>query len=92
MVQHIEVITGITEFPPTENGPVIKGSVSQGPDNQCNTPYNLKNLYGVPQNLFVTNRNATASIFAEGSVGNGEGFGAGAILFWESLLGLPAVR
>jgi subtilase family serine protease len=96
LVTHIELVTGITELPPT-NIPFLNFGVQkkesatkkQAQDNLCNVPYNLRNLYGVPQTLTVTNPNATQSIYAEVSAGTQEGFGIGSVADFEHANNLP---
>jgi len=90
IAQHVDIITGITEFPPTDL-PFLpsKGKKSPPPasptqDNSCNVPYNLKNLYGIPQNLTITNKNSNSSIYAEQSAGYPEGFGLPSLDYFEA--------
>jgi len=90
IAEHIDIITGITEFPPTDL-PFLdrKAGKRASPDdplqgNDCNVPYTLKNLYGVPQNLSITNTNSNASIYAEQSAGYPEGFGLPSLNYFET--------
>jgi len=95
--EHIEMITGITELPPSRlpflwDRDDVKEKSSQkrqGGDNQCNVPYTIKNQYNVPQTLLMNNPNANASIYAEGSQGSPEGFGYGSVTDYEQANGLP---
>jgi len=94
--EHIEMITGITELPPSRL-PFIwdrddfkeKTAAKQNADNQCNVPYTIKTQYNVDLSLTVTNPNANASIYAEGSQGSPEGFGLGSDKYWEQANGIP---
>jgi subtilase family serine protease len=98
LLQYIELITGITELPPTDlpflgKGVQKKTQENRKPfqDNQCNVPYNIKNLYSVDQTLVVTNPLANQSIYAEVSAGTEEGFGIGSVADWEQANNLPKV-
>jgi hypothetical protein len=86
------LITGITEFVPTRlpflDGLSVEATNLGDDDNQCNVPYTIKNLYNVPQTLYVTNANANQSIFAAYS-GGPEGFGFGSVAYSEKINGLP---
>jgi len=90
----IEMVTGITELPPT-SGPFYNSlkkarstAPRQGGDNQCNVPYTIRQLYGIPQDLQVTNANANSSIYAEAS-SNQEGFGVPSLADFEQANKLP---
>lgn len=92
LVEHIEMVTGITEFAPTDLpflGKGVQKKVQQD-DNDCNVPYNIKKLYGIPLTLNVTNPNANQSIYAEASYDQPEGFGVGSLSYWEQANDLPA--
>jgi len=91
---HIELITGITEFPPTEIpflGSMVPrpGNGTYNPGNLCNVPHTIKQLYGIPLDLNISNPNANQSIYAEDSSGQ-EGFGIGSLAYWERANGLPS--
>jgi subtilase family serine protease len=100
LVDHIKLVTGITELPPIKNTDLWYQNrpkkveqdnlaTRQTPDNECNVPYTIKNLYNVPNNLYVTNANSNASIYAEPSAGSPEGFGLGSIEDYQHALGIP---
>jgi len=97
ILEDIEMITGITELPPGKvpflwDRDVEKSGKAkkQNSDNACNVPYTIKNQYGVPQNLFVTNPSANISIYAEVSFDTPEGFGMGSVKDWEVANNLPS--
>jgi len=89
LVEHIDLITGITELPPIEI-PFL-GSLlpkqNYPTDNLCNVPFTFKSLYGIPQNINVTNQFANQSIYSEDS-GGPEGFGIGSVAAWQHANGL----
>jgi len=88
----VQLVTGITELPPHQ-GKLLQRygkAKRQDGDNACNTPYSMKNLYNIPQDLQVTNPDANASIYAEVSFDTPEGFGVGSLSYWESANNLPA--
>jgi tripeptidyl-peptidase-1 len=87
--QHIDLVTGITELNPTNHQIKRLGNQRAEEDNQCNTPYTIKELYGVPQNLTVTNKESNQSIYAEDSNHIDEGFGFNSIAYWEKSNGIP---
>jgi len=94
--EHVQLVTGITEFAPTElpfidrvKKPSASKRTEAGPDNQCNVPWSIKNLYGIPQNLTVTNLNANQSIYAEVSAGYPEGFGLPGLDYFDKANNLP---
>jgi tripeptidyl-peptidase-1 len=97
ILEHVTLVTGITELPPVkyeirrQNQPkrAPKVATKQTQDNQCNNPYTIKNLYSVPQTLMVTSAQANASIYAEPSAGSSEGFGLGSIEDYQNSLDLP---
>ena len=93
----IDLVTGITELPPgnalqssSELGNPNRFNRRQSDDNQCNVPYTIKKLYGVPENLMVTNPNANQSIYAQEQQG-ADGFGVGSVADFEKANALPPV-
>jgi len=96
LVADIKLVTGITELPPVksdiwvqnQNKEKSQTQKRQNMDNQCNNPFTIKELYGIPQNLYVTNPGANASIYAEPAPGP-EGFGLASIEDYQHSLSLP---
>eukprot|EP01118_Nematostelium_gracile_P016437 TRINITY_DN680_c0_g1_i3.p1 TRINITY_DN680_c0_g1~~TRINITY_DN680_c0_g1_i3.p1 ORF type:complete len:644 (-),score=177.21 TRINITY_DN680_c0_g1_i3:41-1699(-) len=90
LTSHITMVTGITELPPVslkaKKSPVVK---RQTGDNQCNVPYTIKELYSVPQNLFITQNQSQIGIYAEPSLNVTEEFGLGSVEYYQAALGLP---
>jgi len=90
----IPYVFGISELPPIRSENFIqnrakKPSKRQSGDNQCNNPYTIKNLYGIPQNLYITEMTANASIFADPGGMSQDGFGLASIEDYQHALGLP---
>jgi tripeptidyl-peptidase-1 len=89
LTSHITLVSGITELPPVpvnaKKSPVMK---RQTGNNQCNVPYNIKNLYNIPQDLFITNNQSQIGIYAMAQ-GPQEGYGLQSIEDFEAALGLP---
>eukprot|EP01118_Nematostelium_gracile_P005314 TRINITY_DN1673_c0_g1_i1.p1 TRINITY_DN1673_c0_g1~~TRINITY_DN1673_c0_g1_i1.p1 ORF type:complete len:431 (+),score=119.19 TRINITY_DN1673_c0_g1_i1:41-1294(+) len=87
IASHITLVTGITELPPISIQTEKKAKRQTG-NNLCNNPYTIKNLYNVPQDLYIT-KNASASIYAQATAGQVEGFGLGSIEDYQKSLDLP---
>jgi len=99
----INLITGITELPPikerlSKKSSSVSSSSSTSttgpapppqPNNECNNPFTIKQLYNVPLDLFITNKLSNASIYAEEDDAP-EGFGLGSIEDYQHSLGLPS--
>jgi len=93
----IDFVFGISELPPIKSENFIQNQKSyktkkaakrQGGDNQCNNPYTIKELYGIPTNLYITETTANASIFADPG-GGLDGFGLASVEDYQNALGLP---
>jgi len=91
----IVYLSGITELPVVpENSRKMKRMAErkaqrQALDNECNTPYTMASLYGVPENATVTNLKSNVSIYALNYVGEGQGFGVSDIQAWEAANNIP---
>jgi len=81
LVQYIELVTGITEFPSFQFLDSMRKR--QVADNQCNVPYTMKLLYNIPQDLVVTNTQANQSIYSQMTPNTTEGFGVSSLADWE---------
>jgi tripeptidyl-peptidase-1 len=67
----IDLVTGIVEFSPIPQTPQV-GAEGLG---DCNTPYTMKRMYSIDEDLDVATQGASQAPYSE--VGNkGEGFGA----------------
>jgi len=84
---HIDMITGITNFPPPSRPPRKKTTQEKIAENICNVPYSIKNLYSVPLDLVVSNPAASQAPYAEAS-GKKEGFGTKDLAVWQEVNGL----
>jgi len=88
--EHIQIITGITEFPPhNRHSPIPKSEHSyidfQDSNSQCNVPYTLKKVYNMPEDLVITNKKATQGPYAEMQSEDGtDGFGANDCSLWQT--------
>jgi len=86
----VEMVTGITEFPPAS---VLRKPESKAPlqnaNNQCNVPFTIKKLYSIPDDLFV-NAKTNVTIFSSsvGGAPGAEGFGEPDLLQYQTANGL----
>lgn len=95
VVEHVQLVTGITEFPPEPLASLKKEQPKkqkrQAADNQCNVPYNMKSMYDWPQDLYVTQPGANITIFASlGGQISTDGFGEPDALFFQQANALPS--
>jgi len=91
LVPHISLVTGITELPVIAK-PVakeVKEVKRQTGNNQCNNPYTIKNLYNIPQDLYVTDNRSQLSIYAYPSLDSPDGFGIASLAYYQHALGHP---
>jgi len=89
LADHIELVTGITEFPSYQFLEWKNKRAEASPDNQCNVPVTMKQLYNIPQDLVVSNENANQSIYSQMSPNTTEGFGVSSLADWEEANDLP---
>jgi tripeptidyl-peptidase-1 len=85
---YIDMITGITEFPPQPLQPKVY-KATEG-TNQCNTPYTLKRIYNMSLDIQVTTSSATVGPFSrDAHTTKTIGFGEGDLSTWQQLNDLP---
>jgi tripeptidyl-peptidase-1 len=88
----IVMISGITELPPVKDTPIKKDASKhkrQSDDNQCNVPYTIGQLYGVPAGLAVNNSKVNVSIYANNYLGEGQGFGTANLQTFQQANDVP---
>jgi len=90
--QYIDMVTGITEFPPQPLQPKIFKATEEG-TNQCNVPYTLKRIYNMSLDIQITHTAAaTVGPFSrDGHKTKTIGFGETDLTNWQQLNNLPQV-
>jgi len=85
----VVMVTGVADFPP-QRLPIRRSrpSPNAGANNQCNTPYSMRNLYNVSQTLTITNKAVTQTPFAQ-YPGGSESYGQPGLDQWVNINELP---
>jgi hypothetical protein len=87
---YVDMVTGITEFPPKPLTPKVYTSTS-GTDH-CNTPYTLKRIYNMSDSITVSNGLSTQGPFSHDAHQTKTiGFGETDLTEWQILNDLPQV-
>lgn len=88
---HVEMVTGITEFPHKPLTPKVFTSSTSG-TTHCNTPYTLKRIYNMSDSVTVTNGVSTQGPFShDGHQTKTIGFGESDLAQWQIINNLPQV-
>ena len=89
----IDMVTGITEFPPQPKRPIVvpvekevEGSVASGGEGKCNVPYTMKKLYNIDPTIVTKTQMASQAPYSHDDHESKKiGFGESDLANWVCL-------